>query len=82
MMSHDLETVALTLITDGKGILAADETVHSLTRRFDALDIRSSEESRRTYRGILFTAGVGEFVSGVIMQDETIRQISPHYAAL
>jgi fructose-bisphosphate aldolase, class I len=76
MMIHDLERVALTLVADGKGILAADETVHTLTRRFDTLGIQSTEQSRCSYREMLFTAGVAEFISGVIMQDETIRQTS------
>ena len=75
-MTHDLEGVALTLVADGKGILAADETVPTLTKRFDTLGIQSTEKSRRTYREMLFTAGVAEFISGVIMQDETIRQKS------
>jgi len=76
-MSHDLESVAATLVADGKGILAADETVPTLTKRFDTLGIPSTERSRRTYREMLFTApGAAEFISGVIMQDETIRQKS------
>jgi fructose-bisphosphate aldolase, class I len=76
-MSDDLERVALSLVADGKGILAADETVPTLTRRFDTLGIKSTEESRRTYREMLFTSpGVAEFISGVIMYDETIRQKS------
>ncbi len=75
-MTHDLESVALTLVADGKGILAADETVPTLTKRFDSLGIQSTEKSRRTYREMLFTAGAAEFISGVIMQDETIRQKS------
>jgi fructose-bisphosphate aldolase class I len=77
MASHDLERVALTLVADGKGILAADETIPTLTRRFDTLGIKSTEQSRRTYREMLFTpAGAREFISGVIMYDETIRQKS------
>jgi fructose-bisphosphate aldolase class I len=76
-MSHDLESVALTLVADGKGILAADETVPTLTKRFDTLGIQSTEQSRRTYREMLFTSpGAAEFISGVILQDETIRQRS------
>ena len=75
-MINELESVALTLVADGKGILAADETVHTLTKRFDTLGIQSTEKSRCTYREMLFTAGVAEFISGVIMQDETIRQTS------
>jgi fructose-bisphosphate aldolase, class I len=77
MSNDDLANVAATLTADGKGILAADETVGTLTKRFDALGIRSTEQSRRTYRELLFTAtGAAEFISGVIMQDETIRQKS------
>ena len=47
-----------------------------MTQRFDTLGIQSTEKSRRTYREMLFTAGVAEFISGAIMQDETIRQTS------
>jgi fructose-bisphosphate aldolase class I len=76
-MSHELESIAQTLVAEGKGILAADETVPTLTRRFDTLGIQSTEQSRRAYREMLFTApGAAEFISGVILQDETIRQRS------
>ena len=64
-MSHELESIAQTLVAEGKGILAADETVPTLTRRFDTLDIQSTEQSRRAYREMLFTApGAAEFISG------------------
>jgi fructose-bisphosphate aldolase class I len=77
MASGELERVALTLVADGKGILAADETVPTLTRRFDMLGIKSTEQNRRTYREMLFTSpGAAEFISGAIMYDETIRQKS------
>lgn len=77
MTSRDLESVALALVADGKGILAADETTPTLTRRFDALGIRSTEQSRRSYREMLFSApGTAEFISGAILYDETIRQKS------
>jgi fructose-bisphosphate aldolase, class I len=70
-----LETVAKALVADGKGILAADETVGTLTRRFEKLNIPSTAESRRDYREMLFTApGTADLISGVIMYDETIRQ--------
>ena len=69
-----LRSVALALVADGKGILAADETAHTLTKRFDTLGIKSTEKSRCTYREMLFTADVADFISGVILQDETIRQ--------
>ena len=52
MMINELESVALTLVADGKGILAADETVHTLTQRFDTLGIPSTEKSRCTYPGL------------------------------
>ncbi len=77
MTSHALESVALTLVAEGKGILAADESTRTLTTRFDALGIQSTEQSRRIYREMLFTSpGIAEFISGVIMYDETIRQKS------
>jgi fructose-bisphosphate aldolase class I len=77
MTSHDIESTARALVADGKGILAADETVPTLTQRFEALGIPSTEQSRRAYREMLFTApGAAAFISGVIMHDETIRQKS------
>jgi fructose-bisphosphate aldolase class I len=76
-MSHQLESVARALIAEGKGILAADETVSTLTKRFDSLRIPSSEQTRRCYREMLFSApGAADFISGVIMHDETIHQRS------
>jgi fructose-bisphosphate aldolase, class I len=76
-MSQDLESIAVTLVADGKGILAADESVGTATRRFDPLGIQSTEQSRRAYREMLFTApGAAEFISGAILYDETIRQKS------
>jgi fructose-bisphosphate aldolase, class I len=77
MTCRDLESIALALVAEGKGILAADETTPTLTKRFDSLGIPSTEQSRRTYREMLFTStGAAEFISGVIMYDETIRQKS------
>jgi fructose-bisphosphate aldolase class I len=76
-MTKDLASVAATLVAEGKGILAADESVATLTRRFDALGIKSTEQSRRAYREMLFTtSGAAEFISGAILYDETIRQKS------
>jgi fructose-bisphosphate aldolase class I len=76
-MTHDLQGVAAALVAEGKGILAADETVSTLTNRFDTLGIKSTEQSRRAYREMLFTPpGLAEFVSGVILQDETTHQKS------
>jgi fructose-bisphosphate aldolase, class I len=77
-MNDDLEHIAAMLVADGKGIiLAADETPSTLTKRFDSLGIKSTEQSRGTYREMLFTAeGADNFISGIILQDETIRQKS------
>jgi fructose-bisphosphate aldolase class I len=77
MATVDLESTAQALVADGKGILAADETPTTLTRRFDALKIDSTPESRQAYRTMFFTTpGVAECISGVILQDETIHQKS------
>lgn len=77
MASDNLERTASALVAEGKGILAADESVPTLTKRFDALGIKSTEQSRRTYREMLFTVpGGAAYISGVIMYDETIRQVS------
>lgn len=63
------------LVAPGKGILAADESSPTIAKRFASIGLESTEERRRDYREILFTTpGVGEFVSGVILFDETIRQ--------
>jgi fructose-bisphosphate aldolase class I len=76
-MNHDPASVAASLVADGKGILAADESVATATRRFDPVGIRSTEQSRRAYREMLFTTpGAAEFISGAILYDETIRQKS------
>src|SRR4051795_11797094 len=82
-MAEQLHELAASLVGRGKGILAADETVPTLTRRFDALHIPSTEQTRRDYREMLFTSpGAAEFISGVIMYDETIRQKSASGAPL
>ena len=75
MARQELEQTARELVAEGKGILAADETVPTLTKRFDASKIDSTEDSRRAYREMFFTTpDVSAFISGVILQDETIRQ--------
>jgi fructose-bisphosphate aldolase class I len=77
MMSTDLARVARTIVADGKGILAADETVGTITKRLHPLGIASTAETRRDYREMLFTApDIASFIGGVILQDETIRQNS------
>ena len=72
---QDLNEVARALVAPGKGILAADESSGTIKRRFDAIGVASTEEQRRAYRELLFTAeGAETHVSGVILYDETIRQ--------
>jgi fructose-bisphosphate aldolase, class I len=74
---QDLESVARALVAPGKGILAADESTGTIEKRFRSIDLESTEENRRGYRELLFTTeGVEEFISGVILYDETIRQSS------
>ncbi len=71
----ELESVARALVAPGKGILAADESFPTIEKRFNALNIPSTEENRAAYREMLFTTpGLSEFISGVILFDETIRQ--------
>jgi len=68
-------STAAALVAPGKGILAADESLPTIGKRFKALEIPSTEENRRAYRELLFTTpGLGEFISGAILFDETIRQ--------
>jgi fructose-bisphosphate aldolase, class I len=70
-----LEKTARELVAEGKGILAADESDGTIKKRFDSIGIESTEENRREYRELLFaTEGAEEFISGVILFDETIRQ--------
>ena len=70
-----LVQTAQALVAEGKGILAADESGGTIKRRFDSINVESTEDNRRNYREMLFrTAGVNEFISGVILFDETIRQ--------
>lgn len=70
-----LEDAALELTAPGKGILAADESHGTVGKRFEAVGIEPTETSRRDYREMLFTTeGIGDFLSGVILFDETIRQ--------
>ena len=71
----ELHETAVALVAPGKGILAADESTGTITRRFAAIGVESTEETRRAYRELLFTTpGAEDFISGVILFDETIRQ--------
>src|SRR5260370_21287454 len=75
MNSSELMRIASAMVAKGKGILAADESNSTIKKRFDSIKLESTEEHRRTYREMLFTAaGAGDHISGVIMYDETIRQ--------
>ena len=70
-----LETTAREMVAPGKGILAADESNRTMTKRLQSVDVDSTEETRRQFRDLLFTTpGAEEHISGVIMYDETIRQ--------
>ena len=77
MPPRETESVARSLVVSGKGILAADESAPTIEKRFKTVNVPSTEENRRAYRELLFTTpGTSEFVSGVILFDETIRQKS------
>ncbi len=71
----ELEATAKALVAEDKGILAADESDGTIKKRFDSIGVDSTEENRRAYRELLFTTeGAEEYISGVILFDETIRQ--------
>ena len=77
MHESELAATARAIVAPGKGILAADESTGTIKKRFDKIGVESTEENRRAYRDLLFTTdGVEEFISGVILFDETIRQSS------
>ena len=72
-----MKSTVAALVAPGKGILAADESFPTIGKRFAALHIPATEENRRAYRELLFTApGLGEFISGAILFDETVHQKS------
>ena len=72
-----LQKTAQAIVADGKGILAADESGGTIKKRFDSIGVESNEEARRAYRDLLFTTeGAEEYIGGVILFDETIRQSS------
>jgi fructose-bisphosphate aldolase class I len=74
MSRQELESVAQAMVARGKGILAADESMGTIKRRFDSIKIESNESNRRAYREMLFTTkGIEEAISGVILFDETLR---------
>jgi len=72
---NDIQDIAQAMVAKGKGILAADESTPTCTKRFESINVESTEENRNAYRGMLFTAdGIENHISGVILFDETIRQ--------
>ena len=72
-----LNDVANAMVTDGKGILAADESTGTIGKRFDQIDLENTVENRNAYRDLLFNANeIENYISGVIMYDETFRQSS------
>ena len=72
---NSIQDIAQTMVAKGKGILAADESTPTCTKRFESINVESTEENRNAYRGMLFTAdGIENHISGVIFFDETIRQ--------
>jgi fructose-bisphosphate aldolase, class I len=74
MSKQELESIAQAMVAKGKGILAADESMGTIKRRFDSIKVESNDNNRRAYREMLFTTkGLEEAISGVILFDETIR---------
>ena len=72
-----IHETAAELVAPGKGILAADESTGTIAKRFDSIGVESTTENRRRYRQLLFTtSGLGDHISGVILFDETIRQVA------
>src|SRR5580698_7009777 len=75
MNRSDLERVAQAMVAKDKGLLAADESTGTIKKRFDKIKLENTEENRRAYRDMLFTTpGMAQWISGVILYDETIRQ--------
>ena len=75
MNKEKLNSIANTLSSSPKGILAADESTNTITKRFDAINVESNNENRRKYRELLFTSeNLNKYISGVILYDETVNQ--------
>ena len=74
-MTERLEEIAAAMVAPGKGILAADESTPTIKKRFDTIQAESTADSRRDYREMLFrTPAMRDFISGVILYEETLRQ--------
>ena len=77
MSAQSMEATARAMVAPGKGILAADESTGTIERRFKSINVENTEENRRAYRDLLFSAkGMGQYIGGVILYDETLRQKS------
>lgn len=75
MNIDQLATIAQAMVADNKGLLAADESTGTITKRLESIGTESTEENRRDYRTMLFSAeGLGQYISGTILYDETLRQ--------
>jgi fructose-bisphosphate aldolase class I len=75
MNVQELERTAQAMVADGRGLLAMDESTPTATKRLKAVGVESTSENRRSYRELLLgTSGLGEYISGAILYDETIRQ--------
>src|SRR3989339_406270 len=75
MAEETLQSIALKMVSPGKGILAADESTPTIKKRFDLIGVESTEDSRLAYREMLFaTPDIENYISGVILFDETLRQ--------
>ena len=75
-VESSLAGIARALVADGRGILAADESLPTIEKRFRTIDVESTEEARRSYRELLFTApDVEQYISGVILFDGTTHQV-------
>ena len=75
MGAHEMHETARAIVADHRGILAADESTGTIKKRFDSIGVESTEENRRFYRQLLFTApGMEDSIGGVILYDETLRQ--------
>src|SRR5881396_1254358 len=74
-IESELQATIAAITQPGKGILAADESLPTITKRFTAVGIETTEETRRAYRALMFTTpGADEFLSGIILFEETLGQ--------
>ena len=75
MFERELAATAAAMVAPGKGILAIDESGGTIKKRFDLIGVESTVENRRAYRDLLITTqGLSQFISGMILYDETIKQ--------